>query len=102
MRRLNWRQAAPEVSGWIRGLDPTPGAYTTFQGKRLKLFGARVRTEDGALGPPGAVLALHPEGVEIACGQGSITVKELQLAGHKRLTAAEFWHGCPMSKEVLG
>lgn len=102
MGLLNWRQTAVEVSGWIRGLDPRPGAYTTFRGKRLKLFGARIRMGSGNPGPPGAVLALSPEGVEIACGQGSIVVKELQLAGHKRLPAAEFWRGRPMTKDVLG
>jgi methionyl-tRNA formyltransferase len=102
MRRLNWQQAAPDVSGWIRGLSPKPGAFTTFKGERLKLFGARVRTERGSLGPPGAVLGLCSEGVEIACGQGSIIVKELQLAGSKRHPAADFWRGHPMDKEVLG
>jgi methionyl-tRNA formyltransferase len=102
MRRLNWQQPAPAVSGWTRGLDPRPGAFTTLKGERLKLFGARVGTEHGSFGPPGAVLALVPEGVKIACGQGSIIVKELQLAGHKRLPADEFLRGHPMITEVLG
>jgi methionyl-tRNA formyltransferase len=102
MHRLNWQQSAPEVCGWIRGLDPRPGAYTTFRGERLKLFGARVKTREGSPDPPGAVLALGPEGVEIACGQGSIIVQKLQLAGHKRLPADEFLRGHPLDKEVLG
>jgi methionyl-tRNA formyltransferase len=36
---------------------------------------------------------LTPQGLEIACGQGSITVEALQLAGHKRLGADEFLRG---------
>ncbi len=102
MRRLDWSLPAPEVRGWIRGLDPSPGAYTILKGQRLKLFGARVRRDQGSAGAPGTVLALRPEGLEIACGQGSVTVKELQLAGHKRLPAAEFLRGHPIIREVLG
>ena len=88
MRRLNWQQPAREVAGWLRGLDPTPGAYALWQEKVLKLFGARMKKTAGKLAAPGTVLGLVNQGVEIACGQGSVLVKELQLAGHKRLTAS--------------
>ena len=101
MRRLNWRLAAREVAGWIRGLDPTPGAYTTWQGRVLKLFGARVRKSEGCDSAPGLVLGLGPQGLEIACGRGSITVRELQLAGHKRLPVTEFLRGHALLQQVL-
>jgi methionyl-tRNA formyltransferase len=102
MRRLNWSLPAEEVSGWIRGLDPRPGAYTFLKGKRLRLFGARVARTDGNPPAPGTVLALQPEGLEIACGRGTITVKELQVAGHKRLLVADFLRGHAIIKDVLG
>ncbi len=101
MRRLHWELPAPEVSGWIRGLDPAPGAYALWQGRRLKLFAARVKKSAGRLAPPGTVLRITPQGLEVACGQGSITVGELQLAGHKRLPAPEFLRGHSLLKQVL-
>ncbi len=101
MRRLNWQLPAPEVSGWIRGLDPRPGAYARWRGRGLKLFGALVKKSQGRLAPPGTVLRVTPQGLEIACGEGSITVKEMQLAGHKRLPAPEFLRGHPLVKQVL-
>jgi methionyl-tRNA formyltransferase len=101
MRRLNWRLPAAAVSGWIRGLDPAPGAYALWQAKVLKLFGARTKKADDVLAAPGTVLGLTPQGMEIACGQGSITVQELQLSGHKRLPAAEFLRGHPLLQQVL-
>ena len=102
MRRLDFSLPAPEVAGWIRGLDPKPGAYTFWQGQRLKLFRPGVKKTSGPLGPPGKVLGLGPDGLEIACGQGSITAPELQLAGHKRLTAPEFLRGHALVGETLG
>lgn len=102
MRRINWQLPAPEVAGWIRGLDPRPGAQARWRGQVLKLFGARVLKAEGQMGPPGAVLGLHPQGgLEIACGRGCILVKELQLSGHRRLPAAEFIRGNPLLKQVL-
>jgi methionyl-tRNA formyltransferase len=102
MRQLNWQRPASEVAGWIRGLDPEPGAYTRWRGRGLKLFGARVKRSDGSQAPPGTALRLTPQGLEIACGQGSVTVKELQWAGHKRLPAPEFLRGQALLQQVLG
>ncbi|MGO8761806.1 MAG: methionyl-tRNA formyltransferase [Desulfobaccales bacterium] len=101
MRRLHWELSARDAAGWIRSLDPRPGAYTLWQGRVLKLFGGRIKKSEGSLGSPGAVLRLTPQGLEIACGQGSVTVEALQLAGHKRLSAAEFLRGQPLIKQVL-
>jgi len=101
MRRLDWRLAAREVAGWIRGLDPTPGASSRWRGRVLKLFGARVKKREGRHTAPGMVLGLTPQGLEIACGHGSITVRELQLAGYKRLPVGEFLRGHPLRKQVL-
>ena len=101
LRRLHWPQSAPEVAGVIRGLDPTPGAYALWRGKVLKLFGGRVKKAAGNLAAPGTVLGLVNQGVEIACGQGSVLVQELQLAGHKRLRAPEFLRGHNLLQQVL-
>lgn len=101
MRRLNWQLPATEVVGWIRGLDPVPGAHTLWKDQILKLFGARVKRSEGRLSAPGTVLRLNPQGLEIACGQGSITVPEVQLAAHKRLPVTEFLRGQLLLKQVL-
>jgi methionyl-tRNA formyltransferase len=102
MRIIRWEQTAPEVSGWIRGLDPKPGAYTFWKGKRLRLFGARVEKPTGPASGPGTALGLVGDRLEVACGQGSVSLKELQLAGHKRLSAKAFLRGQPLIGQVLG
>jgi methionyl-tRNA formyltransferase len=102
MRRINWEQPAADAANWIRGLDPKPGAYTFSQGTILRLFGARVKKIEGRVAAPGTALGLTPKGLEIACGQGSVTIAGLQLAGHKRLPAADFLRGQPLIKQVLG
>jgi methionyl-tRNA formyltransferase len=101
MRRLQWDLTAVEVAGWIRALDPQPGAASQWRGRGLKVFGARVHKSEGKVAAPGKVLALTPQGLEIACGDGSVTVAEVQLAGNKRLQADNFLRGQPLIGQVL-
>jgi methionyl-tRNA formyltransferase len=99
--RIDWSRSARDIHNQVRGLDPWPGAYTTFEGATLKL--AATRPVNEGEGRPGTVLAADAQGVKIACGSGFLVVKELQLAGRKRLPAADFLRGCPLAPgTVLG
>ncbi len=102
MRLLHWEKPAPEVAGWIRGLDPRPGAYTLWQGKRLGIFGGRVEKPTGLIAAPGTALGLVEDRLMVACGQGTVSLAELQLAGHKRLEASAFLRGQNLIGQVLG
>jgi methionyl-tRNA formyltransferase len=102
MRLIHWEQAAPLVAGWIRGLDPRPTAYTMWQGTRLRLFGARVEEAGGSQAAPGTALGLAAGRLLVACGEGAVSLKELQLAGHKRLPAEVFLRGHHLLGQVLG
>ena len=92
--RIDWSRSALEVHNQVRGLDPWPGAYTSLDGEMLKL--ARTTPQDNGDTPPGTVIAADRDGVRIACGSGTLLVRELQLAGRKRLDAADFLRGCPL------
>jgi methionyl-tRNA formyltransferase len=92
---IDWTRPALELHNLVRGLDPWPGAYTLLAGEPLKV--ARTGAADEALGAtPGTVLGTSDAGLRIACGQGVLTIGELQLPGRKRLPAAEFLRGCPL------
>ena len=97
--RINWGCSAVEVHNQIRGLDPWPGAYTSLNGELLKL--ARTSPENTDGGKPGSIISADNNGVSIACGTGTLLVKELQLAGRKRLAAADFLRGCPLEPGTL-
>jgi len=88
---IDWGKDAPGIKNLVRGMTPWPGAYSYLDDKLLKVY--RVR---GALGEgtPGEVLAAGRDGIEVACGQGSLIIDELQLEGKKRLPAAQFLAGC--------
>ncbi len=74
----------------IRGLSPYPSAFAIIGGKRYKLISAKLGNGTGVAGQ---VLSQTADGIEIACGTGSVLITELQAEGKRRMTAAEFLAG---------
>ena len=103
---IDWNKSAVEIERLIRGLNSWPSAYTSFQGKNLKLWEADVRNqEDDASqsATPGMVVGVTKEEIVVACGSGVLVLKELQLEGKKRMTTKEFLLGRSMEiGTVLG
>jgi len=102
MQRLDFSRPAADLHCLIRGLDPKPGAFTLYQDKILKVFKPRSGSHRPHLPPPGTVLQVTPAGVEVACGDGTLWLQELQLAGRKRLPALEFARGQKLNNLRLG
>ena len=92
--RIDWSRSSLEIHNHVRGLDPWPGAYTSLNGELLKL--ARTSPDVTNGGKAGSVVSADKNGVRIACGSGTLLVKELQLAGRKRLAAGDFLRGCSL------
>jgi len=101
--RISWDRSAEQVSALIRGLDPWPGAYTTYDGKTLKLFSSRVMKNNDVDTIPGRVRSHSKEGLVVETLNGLILAGALQLAGRKRLQVLDFLRGVPLkSGTVLG
>lgn len=95
--RVDWSADAHTVANFLRGMDAVPGAWTTHRGTELKLFRplplpARV-TRDA----PGMIIEANnddpAEGLVVACGQGSVAIREVQPAGKRRMLAQEWLRG---------
>lgn len=84
-----WDRSAVEVHNRIRGMSPTPGAFTTSRGKLLKLLRSTVADDSGR---PGEILEAASRLV-IACGIGAVEIVELQLEGRPRMSAGDFLRG---------
>ena len=91
---IDWRQPAPRIHNQVRGLDPWPGAYTGLDGQSLKISATQI--DESLAGEPGEILAADREGVRVACGDGGLVIRELQLPGKKRLAVGDFLSGHPL------
>ena len=94
---LDFTQPARAIHDRARGLSPWPGAETRVMDQRVKLHATRVVHDDGMRGAPGTLLAIGDEGLEVACGEGSVRLVELQLEGKKRAKGHEVANGLRLS-----
>jgi len=100
---IDWRKPAGVIANLVRGLNPAPGAYTTFRGKRLKLWRASP-TGEAAAAPPGTLVDLGSGRAGVVTGSGVLELGEVQLEGGRRMDAASFsrGHRPAFGSEVLG
>jgi methionyl-tRNA formyltransferase len=92
--RLDWRQPATVLARAVRAYNPVPGAWTLLDGAPLKIWSAQAITGSGV---PGDVLRAETDQLVVACGSGALALQEIQPAGSKRMTAAAFLAGRPLS-----
>lgn len=96
---IDWASPCKKIKDMVRGLEPWPCAYTFYRGKTVKIWKAYCKAGKGY---PGEVIDLR-EGIEVACGEGSLVIKELQLEGKRKMTAEEFLRGYKLNLgEKLG
>jgi methionyl-tRNA formyltransferase len=92
--QLDWRQPADTLARAVRAYNPAPGAWTLLDGAPLKVWSAEAVA--GA-GNPGELLRADAEQLVVACGEGALALHEIQPAGSKRMSAAAFLAGRPLS-----
>lgn len=115
---IDWEKNSLSLWNQVRGLNPRPGAYTIWDGEVLKIWScakpeltqeSELIKEPGlaktmeANYTPGTVVAIGEDGIQVATGQGLLTITELQPAGKKAMQAAQLIHGGRLSVgTVLG
>lgn len=91
--RIDWRQPALDIDRLVRAMTPWPGAFTTWNGKNLKILEARP-IDKTASSEPGLVVAAE-DGAAVLTGQGKLLLEEVQLAGKKATAVEDFLRGRP-------
>ena len=92
--QLRWEADAALLERQIRAFDPAPGAWTQLGADVLKVWRAAVVPRAVPAGTlPGTVLAVGPQGIDVACGTGSLCITVLQKPGGRRLPVADFLRG---------
>ncbi len=89
--RMDWNQSAEKIQNRIRGLSPYPTAFTTHNGKVIKLYKSHL-VESPSVGEPGEV-KVGDLRLEVCTQDKMIAIDELQQEGRKRMGVEEFLRG---------
>jgi methionyl-tRNA formyltransferase len=96
--RINWNRSTTDVYNFIRGLSPSPGAFTHLhmksgQQQQLKIYKADIDHTAGAVSKPGNCSTDGKSYLQIACSDGYLMLQMVQLEGKKRMSIQEFLRG---------
>jgi methionyl-tRNA formyltransferase len=90
---LDWTANAHTVANQVRGVTPEPGAFTTVDGMRVKVLAAVIARDAPRLAP--GALVLDGRRLLVGTATDPLELLELQPAGKKAMSAADWWRGRP-------
>lgn len=113
MGKMNFTCPAEQLERLVRGLNPWPSAFTSLEGKTLKVWKAAVKGKlpEGTKKSscleehpvPGMVFAANEQGIWVLTPKDYLVLEEIQLEGKKRMRAADFLRGHEIAEgTVLG
>jgi methionyl-tRNA formyltransferase len=91
--KIDWSKGAVAIERLVRGLNSWPSAYTSFNGKTLKLWSCDVVENVSGGGEPGIIVNVTKDYFDVLCGDGALRILELQLEGKKRMDTKSFLLG---------
>ncbi len=103
---VNWNRTTGEVYNFIRGLSPSPTAWTEMQPGdeteplRFKLYAGEVIKIGESSTVPGTILTDHKTFLDVAAKDGFIRITDIQLSGKKRMQTADFLRGYVFPKNA--
>jgi methionyl-tRNA formyltransferase len=106
---IDWNLTATEIFNRVRGFQPFPTSFTSYQGKKLTIWKAQECVKiDFALRQnlpkSGVILSADKNGILVNCGTNvGLLIEELQLEGKRRMTVQDFLNGVKIQAgEILG
>ncbi len=90
--KINWHESAVNICNLIRGLSPAPGAYSVLNEKMIKIYAAEPLIEETGK-TPGTIVEVARDIIKVATGDGLLLLKEVQLAGKKKMPVQDFLRG---------
>jgi methionyl-tRNA formyltransferase len=98
---IDWNESAEAIARRIRAFNPWPVAQTAHGDKMLRLWMAEA-LDQAASGEPGKVIGESKQGIDVACGEGTLRITQLQLPGGKPMNIPAFLNGRTLLNEQLG
>jgi len=95
---IDWRSPALEVHNFIRGLSPSPCAWTKHKGKILRIYRSSLPPQSEARDgrDAGRIVEADTHRILVGAGRGVVALEEVQQEGRKRMGIAEFLRGYPL------
>jgi methionyl-tRNA formyltransferase len=98
---IDWQQPAQQLARQVAAFNPWPVAQTLYKGEVLRIWEASVVDEVSGKAP-GSVIRAGREGIDVACGEGVLRLRQLQRPGGKPQDAQAFLNANSVEGLTLG
>ena len=95
---IDWNNTSEAIYNKVRGLNPWPMAYSFIGGKRFTVDFVYKGEQSGK---PGEVLRADNNGLIVACGEGSVLIKDIKVEGKKKMSVGDYLRGHTIAEGTL-
>lgn len=97
---IDWSKSATDIHNLIRGVNPWPSAYTTYDKQTMKIWKTKVLDKLSEK-TPGTILSVDKNGIEVSTGDKVLQIYEIQMSGKKRMIVSEYIKGNDISTGIV-
>lgn len=97
---IDWKESAIDIHNLVRGINPWPSAYTTYEGQTMKIWKTKVIDKNSDK-DPGTIISVDKEGINVSTSEGILQIKEIQMAGKKRMEVPEYIKGNNINTDII-
>lgn len=89
---IDWNNSAESIHNLIRGLNPWPIAFTTYEGQKMKIFKSKV-IDDKKYKEVGKIIKVSKSGIEVSTSSGTLLIEMIQFPNGKPLEVKQYING---------
>lgn len=100
-KMILWNNPVFKIQRKIQGLNLNPGAWTLFNGKRIKIINSEIDNKTiFSKNEPGKIININNDGAYVNCADGNLLLKKIQNPSGKIVTAYDFFRSTLKNKEL--
>ncbi|MCC0698449.1 methionyl-tRNA formyltransferase [Clostridioides sp. ZZV15-6383] len=89
---IDFSKSARKIHNLVRGVNPWPSAYTTYNGVTMKIWKTKVLNEKSTKGA-GTIIDVSKEGIKVSTRDKVLLIEEIQMPNKKRMLVGEYIKG---------
>ncbi|MCD7839575.1 MAG: methionyl-tRNA formyltransferase [Erysipelotrichaceae bacterium] len=95
--KINWNLSSKQVYDQVRGTNPWPGSYTTYNNKTVKVWDGHYQRDDSVLDyDNGTIINISKKAIGVKVSDGIYFISELQVEGKKKMQVKDYLNGHSM------
>ena len=97
--KINWNDKTEKIYNLVRGVNPWPGAYTYYEGEKIKIWKVSIVNNDFDKGEIGEIIKSDVDnGIIVRTADGYLKIDKLQPAGKRKMNVEDYLRGNVIAK----